>query len=129
MFARGDHVAAVEVCAAEDVKERHVSALSLVESTHLFPCHAFPRLDVLRPAVRAALEHGQRVKQRPGASSVQPPQEILKVRIYRQRLWLVDNPGPGAEFEDDDRPTSAMRISESAGGANERPQVAVSRER
>src|SRR5438093_8905088 len=103
MFPAGDHVIAVEIGRIEHVQESQICPLSLVEPPHLRSVAAFAGLDVLGPTVRATIENCQSPERWLSPARVQPLQQGLEVRFDGERLRLIDDSSPGAEFEDDNR--------------------------
>ena len=101
----------MEVGGLQGIEERQVPTEPRVEPLDLGRRSAAHGADVFHPSVSAAIEEVERAEGGGRPALVEPGQELLKVKVRRQRLRLVDEPETRGKGGQEDPASTPMRIS------------------
>jgi hypothetical protein len=128
MLARRDEVFMVHVGGAQEVEERQVAALPLVEAPDLVLGGAGGGFHEPGPAMAVAAHDFQAAEDGGEAALVRPGKEVLEGRFHGHGTGLIDELQARGERGHLHRPAAAVGVSQPSPDLDERAGLAVRRE-
>src|ERR1051326_1924341 len=97
MFTCSNEIFVMQVDGVQRIQESKVTSLTLIKTCHFLLRATGGCQHEFRPPIVAAIDKFQGVQARLSPSFVEPSQELLKMSVYSQRFWFIEQLHPGAK--------------------------------